>query len=64
LLLDELLEGFVDTLVKNFTTSSATCRHELYFYLSPMCCNEIFFLKVDRKLILEMHLVFMQAAHA
>jgi ABC-type branched-subunit amino acid transport system ATPase component len=43
LLLDEMLEGLVDMLVKHVKTSSVTCRDEL----------KIFILEVDRKLILE-----------
>ena len=42
LLLDGLLEGLVNTLVKHLTTSSVTCRDELYFNTSLLCCNEIF----------------------
>jgi hypothetical protein len=53
LLLDELLEGLVDTLVKHLTTSSVTCRDELNFNSSSVCRNEIFILEVDRELILE-----------
>jgi hypothetical protein len=43
LLLDEMLEGLVDMLVKHVKTSSVTFRDEL----------KIFILEVDRKLILE-----------
>jgi hypothetical protein len=53
LLLDELLEGLVDTLVEILTTSSVTCRDELNFNPSSLCCNEILILEVDRELILE-----------
>jgi hypothetical protein len=47
LLMNELLEGLVDTLVQHLKARCVSCRYEVNLYSSPLCCHDIFLLEMD-----------------